>query len=441
MSKSLRILLLALLVAVPALAAVPAPPAVNAEDRAAIIDDIAAALDEIYVFPETAKRMEEHVRRQQKSGAYDRLGTLDAFTQKLTEDFQSVSHDLHLRVNWSPEPPAAESGGPTPEQQRARMSAQMRRDNYCFRKVERLAGNVGYLKLDCFAPAELGGGVAVAAMGFLSGSDALIFDLRDNGGGNPTMIQLLTSYLLPEEPTHLNSFYIRRGDRTEQFWTHAWVPGTRLPDVPVFVLTSGRTFSGAEEFSYNLKNLKRATLVGETTGGGAHPIQLHSVKGYPVAVSLPFGRAVNPISGTNWEGTGVEPDVKVPAPEALAVAHSRALAKIAEQAADPERKAEVDFVRGVIEDRAKPVELPSGELQAFAGAYGPRSIFLEDGALWYQRGRGRKLKLLPVGQDRFLVGDLDDFRLRFERDAGGKVVRLVGLYADGSEEPHVREEG
>jgi hypothetical protein len=111
------------------------------------------------------------------------------------------------------------------------------------------------------------------------------------------------------------------------------------------------------------------------------------------------------------------------------------------QAADPERKAEVDFVRGVIEDRAKPVELPSGELQAFAGAYGPRSIFLEDGALWYQRGRGRKLKLLPVGQDRFLVGDLDDFRLRFERDAGGKVVRLVGLYADGSEEPHVREEG
>jgi retinol-binding protein 3 len=426
---------LLLTVAVPALAAPPSPPAVNAQDRAAIIDDIVAALHETYVFPETAKRMEEHVRRQVQSGAYDRLGTLDAFTQKLTEDLRSVSHDLHLEVAWNPEPPpTATRGGPTPEEQQARM----RRDNYCFRKVERLAGNVGYLKLDCFAPAELGGGTAIAAMGFLAGSDALIFDLRDNGGGSPTMIQLLTTYLLPEEPTHLNSFYIRKGDKTEQFWTQAWVPGTRLPDVPAFVLTSGRTFSAAEEFTYNLKNLKRATIVGETTGGGAHPVDMHRVKGYPVAMSLPFGRAINPISGTNWEGTGVEPDVKVPAPEALTVAHARALGSAAEKATDPLHKAALEFVRGVLEDRSKPVSLSAAELQALAGTYGPRTITVEDGALWYQRGRGRKLRLLPVGQDRFLVGDLDDFRIRFERDASGKAARLIGLYPDGSEEPHVR---
>ena len=444
MSMSLRSRLfassLALTYALPALAAPAAPPAVNAPDRAAIIDDIAAALRETYVFPETAQRMEEHVRQQLTGGAYERLGMLDAFTQKLTEDLQSVSHDLHLRVNWDPEaPPAAAPGGPTPEEQQARMAARMRRDNYCFRKVERLAGNVGYLKLDCFAPAELGGGAAVAAMGFLAGSDALIFDLRDNGGGSPSMIQLLTSYLLPEEPTHLNSFYIRKGERTEQFWTQAWVPGTRLPDVPAFVLTSGRTFSAAEEFTYNLKNLKRATIVGETTGGGAHPVEMHRVKGYPVAMSLPFGRAINPISGTNWEGTGVEPDVKVPAPEALAVAHARALASAAEKATDPPHKTALEFVRGVLEDRRKPVSLSAAELQAFAGTYGPRTITVEDGALWYQRGKGRKLRLLPVGQDRFLVGDLDDFRIRFERDASGNAARLVGLYPDGSEEPHVRE--
>lgn len=426
----------ALAVAVPVLAASPAPPAVDARGRAAIVDDIAAALNETYVFPETAKKMEQNVRRQLESGAYDRLGTLDAFTEKLTDDLQSVSKDLHLRVFWDPEPPA-EAGGPTPEE-RERQAAAIRRDNYCFRKVERLAGNVGYLKLDCFAPAELGGATAVAAMGFLAGSEALIFDLRDNGGGSPSMIQLLTSYLLAGEPTHLNSFYVRKGDRTEQFWTHAWVPGTRLPDVPVFVLTSGRTFSAAEEFTYNLKNLKRATLIGETTGGGAHPVDLHRVKGYPVAVSLPFGRAVNPISGTNWEGTGVEPDVKVPAPEALTVAQARALAAVAEKATDPAHKAELDFVRGVMEDRREPADLSAAELQAFAGTYGPRKITLEDGALWYQRGPGRKLRLLPVGQDRFLVGDLDDFRIRFERDASGNVTRLVGLYPDGNEEPHGR---
>ena len=314
---SLFVFALAAAVAAPVLAAAPpAPPAVDAKDRAAIIDDIAAALNETYVFPETAKKMEEQMRRQLKSGAYDRLGKMDAFTDKLTEDLRSVSHDLHLGVGWDPEPPAGETGGPNPAEQQL----QLRRDNYCFRKVEHLAGNVGYLKFDCFAPADLAGGAAVAAMGFLTGSDALIFDLRDNGGGSPSMIQLLTSYLMGGEPTHLNNFYIRKGDKTEQFWTQAWVPGTRLPDVPVFVLTSGRTFSAAEEFTYNLKNLKRATLVGETTGGGAHPVDLYRVKGYPVSVRLPFGRAVNPITGTNWEGTGVEPDVKVPASEALTTA-------------------------------------------------------------------------------------------------------------------------
>ncbi len=431
---------LAALFALPALAAPPAPPAINAQDRAAIIEDIVAALNEIYVFPETAKKMEEHVRRQLKSGAYDSLGTMDAFTQKLTEDLQSVSHDLHLNVGWDPEPPAGETGGPTPEEQQARFAAQLRRDNYCFRKVERLAGNVGYVKLDCFAQADLGGATAIAAMNFLAGSDALIFDLRDNGGGSPSMIQLLTSYLLGGEPTHLNSFYIRKGDRTEQFWTNAWVPGTRMPDVPVFVLTSGRTFSAAEEFTYNLKNLKRGTIVGETTGGGAHPVDRHQVKGYPVAVSLPFGRAINPISGTNWEGTGIEPDVKVPVAEALDAAHARALAAVAEKITDPLHKSELEFVRGVLEDRRKPASLSAAELQAFAGAYGPRNITVEDGALWYQRGKGRRMKLQPVGQDRFLVGDLDDFRIRFERDASGKVVSLVGLYPDGSEEPNPRGE-
>ena len=442
MNQSLRHRLfvfgLAAALAVPALAAPPVPPAVNAQDRAAIIDDVTAALNETYVFPETAKKMEELVRRQLKSGAYDRLGTMDAFTQKLTEDLRSVSHDLHLGVVWDPEPPPGEAGGPPPEQQQARFEARLRRDNYCFRKVERLTGNVGYLKLDCFAQAELGGGTAVAAMGFLAGSDALIFDLRDNGGGNPSMIQLITSYLMPGEPTHLNSFYIRKGDKTEQFWTQAWVPGTRMTDVPVFVLTSGRTFSGAEEFTYNLKNLKRATIVGETTGGGAHPVDLHRVKGYPVSMRLPFGRAINPISGTNWEGTGVEPDVKVSAADALTVAHARALSAVAEKATDPEQKASLEFTRGLLEDRRKPVTLSAAELQAFAGTYGPRKITLEDGTLWYQRGTGRRLRLQPVGQDRFLVGDLDDFRLRFERDANGNVIRLVGLYDDGNEEPNAR---
>lgn len=417
-----------------------APPAVTAKDRMAILDDIARALNETYVFPETAKKMDEFVRQQAKSGAYDASTDLESFTRKLTEDLRSVSHDLHLRVGWAPDdPPAAGAPPPSPEERRHRFAAAVRRDNACFRKVELLQGNVGYVKLNCFAPAELGGSTAVAAMGFLAGADALIFDLRENGGGSPSMIQLLTSYLVPgDETTHLNSFYIREGDRTEQYWTQSWVPGTRKTEVPVFVLTSRFTFSAAEEFTYNLKNLKRATIVGETTGGGAHPVNEHKVEGYPVVMSLPFGRAINPITGTNWEGTGVAPDVAVPAPEALREAHSRALGAIAEQASDPEQKRAALFTRTILEGRGQAITLSPAALAAFAGTYGPRRITAEGGELWYQRGNGRKQKLVALPGDRFLVGELEDFMLRFERQ-GDRVVRLVGIYADGREEPNERE--
>lgn len=417
----------------------PAPLTVSASDRAAILDDILAALGETYVFPETAKKMEAFVRRQEGSGAYDSLSDLEAFTRQLTEDLQSVSHDLHLRVGVALPPLEASGQPPSPEERARRLAAFVRRDNACFRKVELLAGNVGYVKLDCFMQADLGGGTAVAAMGFLAGADALIFDLRENGGGSPSMIQLLTSYLVPgDETTHLNSFYVRQGDRTEQYWTQAWVPGSRMTGVPVFVLTSGRTFSAAEEFTYNLKNLKRATIVGETTGGGAHPVNDHQVEGYPVSMSLPFGRAVNPITGTNWEGTGVTPDVSVPAADALREAHGRALGAIAEKATDPEIQQAARFARAVIEGRGRGVVLSAAQRNAFVGTYGPRKITLEDGALFYQRGKGAKHRLQPLAEDRFLVGELDDFMLRFERQ-GERVVRLVGLYFDGKEEANGRD--
>src|SRR5262249_6744024 len=146
--------------------------------------------------------------------------------------------------------------------------------------------------------------------------DAIVFDLRQNGGGSPEMIRFLTSYLF-EAPTHLNDMVDREGKTVEEWWTTKDVPGRRpKTDVPVYVLTSQRTFSGAEEFSYNLKNLKRATLVGETTGGGAHPVRGEQLNDR-FAIRIPFMRACNPITKTNWEGTGVEPDVKVPAAEAL----------------------------------------------------------------------------------------------------------------------------
>ncbi len=428
---------LALPASSPLVAQPPAP--LTAKDRAAIVDDLLAALNKTYVFPDTAQKMEQHVRRQQQSGAYESLSDLEAFTHKLTEDLRSVSKDRHLTVRSAPPgPPPGAGQGPTPEQLE-RQRLEIRRDNACFKKVELLAGNVGYVKLNCFVPAQLGGATAVAAMGFLAGSEALIFDLRENGGGSPSMIQLLTSYLLDDDDTtHLNSFYIREGEKTEQYWTQAWVPGTKLPEVPVYVLTSNFTFSAAEEFTYNLKNLKRATIVGETTGGGAHPVNMHRVEGYPVMMSLPFGRAVNPITGTNWEGTGVAPDVAVPAAEALFAAHRHALGKLAEKATDPEDKNALLFALTMLEAKSQTISLSAEQMAAFVGNYGPRRLFIEQGGLWYQRGAGAKRPLTALSGDRFLVGGVDDFLLRFERDRG-KVARLVGVYADGNEEANPRD--
>lgn len=143
------------------------------------------------------------------------------------------------------------------------------------------------------------------------------------------MVALISSYLF-DKPTHLNDLYNRQEDFTQQYWTLPYIPGTRLAEKPAYVLTSNHTFSGAEEFTYNLKNLKRATIVGETTGGGAHPVSGHRIDDH-FAIGVPFARAINPISKTNWEGTGVEPDVKVKAADALQKAEELATAKIGEK--------------------------------------------------------------------------------------------------------------
>jgi len=298
---------------------------IDAAERARVIDGAIAKLDESYVFPETAKRMADTVRARQKRGEYDAVTNGASFARLLTEDFQSVSHDRHLRVNFSPRAlPAQNSSGPSPDQV-ARMRRQMEQMNCGFVKVEQLEGNVGYVKFNMFADPNVCGPTASAAMNFVANSDALIVDLRDNGGGDPRMVAYICSYLFSQR-THVNDLWTRKTNSTEEFWTSD-VPGKKLGDkVPVYVLTSKRTFSGAEEFTYNLKSLKRATIVGETTGGGAHPVNGQRIDEH-FMIGVPFARAINPITKTNWEGAGVEPDVKVPASEALSAAQKLAADK------------------------------------------------------------------------------------------------------------------
>jgi retinol-binding protein 3 len=301
---------------------------IDAATRSKVIDGAIAQLNATYVFPETAKKMEEALRAHQKSGDYDAIADGNAFAAKLTDDLQAVSHDKHLRVNYSPVkmPDRPADAKPSPAEI-AEYHKQMEQMNCGFDKVERLSGNVGYLKFDFFADPDVCGPTAVAAMNFLANVDVIIFDLRENGGGDPKMVAFISSYLFAE-PTHLNDLWTRKDNSTQQFWTLPYVPGKRLDGKPAYVLTSKETFSGGEEFCYNLKNLKRATLVGETTGGGAHPVSGHRIDDH-FAIGVPFARAINPISKTNWEGTGVEPDEKVSAADALSTAQKLAAEKFA----------------------------------------------------------------------------------------------------------------
>jgi C-terminal processing protease CtpA/Prc len=196
--------------------------------------------------------------------------------------------------------------------------------NYGFEKIERLAGNIGYLDLRVFQSGGFARGTVVGTMMFLENVDALIIDLRQNRGGHPGAVALIASYLFGPEPVHLFDIYDRRSEETQEWWTSEYIAGERLTDVDVYLLTSNFTFSGAEAFADSLKNLERVTIVGETTRGGAHLGGLQRINEH-FSVNVPTGRVINPISGTNWEGVGVQPDVETSSDMALATAHLLAL--------------------------------------------------------------------------------------------------------------------
>jgi retinol-binding protein 3 len=300
---------------------------VDAATRARVLDGIARRLTEWYVYPDVAKKMVDVLHAHQTMGDYDAITSGFKLARAISKHLHEVNSDGHLGVECTAEvlpqderePPPLDSEPPVDERRRA----EMLRNNCGFQKVERLEGNIGYLKLDRLAPPSVCGPTASAAMNLLAHVDALIIDLRENGGGAPRMVAWISSYLF-DGRTHLNDLYERKRNKTSEFWTRDDVPGPRLGGkAPVYVLTAKRTFSAAEELTYDLKYLKRATIVGENSGGGAHPTAGLRVDDHFI-VSVPCARPINPITKTDWEGTGVAPDVAVPADQALDVARKLA---------------------------------------------------------------------------------------------------------------------
>jgi C-terminal processing protease CtpA/Prc len=301
--------------------------------------------------------------------------------------------------------------------------------------VELRDGNIGYLDLRFFTGQPEAYETIVAAMNFLANANAVIIDLRNNGGGNPYTIQIISSYFL-EEYTHLNSFERRGEDTFQQFWTLRGVPGKKMYDTDLFILTSRRTFSAAEEFTYNLKNLKRATIVGETTGGGAHPGGFRIITDN-FLVWVPNGRAVNPITKTNWEGTGIEPHVKVERDKALDKAHALALEKLLEKTEDESKKFSLQWGLDGLKARLDPAVVDLDILKKYVGSYTRGSITLEKDTLYLEAGT-MTFKMIPVSESYFVLEGDTRVRLRFEQEPSGKYFDATAIFSDGNTEKIMR---
>ncbi len=394
-----------------------------------VIDSIGNKLKANYIFPEIAEKMVSQLESNLKKGLYKSIDNPMEFANKLTKDLQFISHDIHLRIIFAPEMIAEEKKVVTVTDSIKFLNEQidrMKRDNFGFKEMKILEGNIGYLNLKGFYKTQYAGETAVAAMNFLSNTDAIIIDLRQNGGGTPGVVQLITSYLYgTEEVVHLNNIYWRPTDTYTQTWTLPHVSGKRNPKTDIYILTSSRTFSAAEEFSYNLKHLKRATLIGETTGGGAHAGGTEFLTDR-FAIWIPAGNAINPITKTNWEGTGVVPHIKVKADKALEVAQITALDSLLGKTQNSQMKHYYEWHLKTQKALLNPIKIELANLKSYAGQYNERVVTFENEKLYYQRGTRKKYKLTPINESEFMP----DFRIRFILK-NKAVIALEGLYEEG----------
>ena len=412
---------------------------IDKAEKKAVIDKVCENLEREYIFPEITNKYVKMLKNNLRSGKYDSIKQPLDFATATTKDLMAIHKDDHLSIRYNPEWIKNKRGIDKFDKKALLRKQRMDRiANYGFEEVKIFTGNIGYLKLNGFSY-EIGAfDSAIAAMAFLAHTDALIIDLRTNGGGSPEMVQFLCSYFIGNPRKHLNTFFYKDKDRSTQYWTYTYLPGKRLDKIDLYILTSQNTFSAAEEFSYNLKHMKRATIVGEQTGGGAHDNKFVILTDQ-FMMSLPFARAFNRITKTNWEGVGVEPDVKVSSDKALDTAKMLAVKKLFEKEEDPEFKAYYSWRFDIFNTLLNPQQLKLNIIKTYVGTYGPRRITLKGKSLFYQREGSPIMKMIPISQDMFMFKELDYFRLKIVKK-DNKVIAVEGHRITGRADRHAKNE-
>lgn len=410
-------------VALPAFAQ-PTPPAaastatVSAAQRKAVLDDVRAKVKALYVFPEKRAVIIDRLNKSEKAGRYD-LDNPAAFSDAVTSDLIAASNDKHMYLVYDPARAAASSKAADAEaakaQDEAFWSARARRENHGLTETKILPGNIRYLKINIFHWVEDESGQAYDdAVRFLKGGDAVILDLRGNGGGAAEAVNYLTSHFVKGD-TLLLTFH--RGSETpSQSRAQDYLPAGRLIGKPLYVLTDTGCFSACEEFAYHVEQFKLGELVGGKTGGGANNNDIIAV-GPEFMLSISAGRPVHAISGTNWEGVGIKPAVEASSRQALDVALQRALTKLAASpGVSPEARDGYLWSLAEVEARITPPALSPQQLQAFVGRYGEVEVTVREGSLWYRRADRPERRLAPLNDKGLFSVEGTPLRVEFQGD-------------------------
>ncbi len=324
--------------------------------RKETVNKICELVNENYILPDKGKSMTDQISKNLVEGDYKTISDPAIFAKQLTTDMQHVSNDKHLVVVYNPKRIAEmkieeddPSSGEQEKNQRKRIERR-RRNNFGFKKVEVLDGNIGYLDFRFFRDTDYAAQTAIGAMKFIENSDAVIIDLRNNFGGSASMYMLLISYFLDSNPVHLSTVKNMITKTEDQRWSLSHVPGKRMPDQDLYILTSKRTFSAAEQFAYSLKHIRGAKVIGKYSGGGAH-MATRMIINDNLYIFMPFAGGFSPVTGTNWEGIGVKPDLKISEEKAFEAAYLMALEKLKKETAEEDWKEKLNKLISKLKDQ------------------------------------------------------------------------------------------
>ena len=430
------------------------PPVIDSQLRQRLVDNIVRELQTKYVAPEKVTGIAAYLLTKLQSGAYEKIDDANDLALALTTDLRAGSKDLHLLVAYNPALERALRNAPllpsvelpelppTPEQ-----LARQRQSNYDFRKLEIMRGDIGYLELKSFVDLNQSKETAVAAMNFLANTDAVIIDLRHNPGGFINLEVFLASYFYGVDPVELLSRYHREGDVTVREWTLREVPGKRLQYVDLYVLTSRETGSAGEGFSFILQQRQRAKIIGEQTSGAGY-----GSKEFPIGDGFVFYvstfRQFDPRTGRGWQEAGVKPDIAVPSQRALSVAHFEAVKKLVDKTSDARRKQELSWLAALLQLEAWGAkDIPVAVLESYTGKYdrGKIVVSLEQGQLYFLGASGVRRKLYALADETFLIEDQsvppeNQARVRFVKNAAGRVIELQLMVPDGRTFPRAKDD-